>query len=74
MFEVRERTMNGSGKVQGHHLEHYWLCGACSLKFRVEHEKGGAGIHLVPREPVRKPVLPVRPEKTDKPSIVVIAS
>lgn len=68
VFEVQERPREGTGKLQGHHLEHYWLCGACSMKFRIEHEKGGTGIRLIARDMVRKPVAP------EKPSIVAMAS
>lgn len=61
VFEVQERPMDGNGKSQGHHLEHYWLCGACSLQFRVEHNKDGTGIRLIAKDLARKPVIP---EKT----------
>lgn len=71
VFDIQDGAGKSNGEKLGHHLEHYWLCGVCSLKFRVEHEKDGAGIRLVPRASIPKPVVP---EKAEKPSIVAMAS
>jgi len=47
VFDVQDPSIKTSGKP-GHHLEHFWLCGACSQQFRVEYEPG-RGILVVPR-------------------------
>ena len=38
-------------------VEHFWLCGPCSIQFQVERDKE-ADIRLVPRRPVRMRVVP----------------
>ncbi|HLH34399.1 MAG TPA: hypothetical protein VKX41_06980 [Alloacidobacterium sp.] len=53
VFEARNQSGEGDSAMRGHHLEHYWLCGACSLKFRVEQAPIG-GIRLVPRYQVER--------------------
>ena len=32
----------------GHRLEHYWLCGTCSVTFRLE-RVGAKSVRLIPR-------------------------
>jgi hypothetical protein len=67
VFDVNEQS-NSTGEKKGHHLEHYWLCGACSQMFLVEHQNEN-GIQLVPRLTMRKYVVQ---EKAEKPSAPVV--
>lgn len=70
VFNVQDSSVKASGEKQSHHLEHYWLCGACSPMLLVEHRSGD--IRLVPRLSVRKYV--VREKVEEPPGAVVLAS
>jgi hypothetical protein len=48
VFEVQNRAAVGGDAEMSHHLEHFWLCGQCSLQFQVVHEYD-TGVRLVPR-------------------------
>jgi hypothetical protein len=54
VFNVQDSSEETSGEKQTH-LEHYWLCGACSPMFVVENRSNN--IRLVPRLSVRKYVV-----------------
>jgi hypothetical protein len=55
VFNVQDSSVKTSGEKQSHHLEHYWLCGACSQMFVVEHLSDD--IRLIPRLSIRKYVV-----------------
>lgn len=46
VFGVQESDDGGNG--DGSRLEHYWLCGPCSLKFVLA--QGDGGVHLAERK------------------------
>jgi hypothetical protein len=71
VFDVQDQSVKSTGGKQGHHLEHYWLCGACSQLFQVHHESG-KGIRLVPRLGVRKYVVGEKVE--ERPGVAVLAA
>jgi hypothetical protein len=45
--------VTGEGETVPRRLEHYWLCGQCSVQFLIEREKG-SDMRLVPRHSVGK--------------------
>jgi hypothetical protein len=52
VFDVLDSASVLNGK-NTRHLEHYWLCGACSEQFLVERNDGtDSGVRLVPRRPL----------------------
>jgi len=53
VFDVQDQFDNRAGEKHGHHLEHYWLCGACAQLFHVQREREN-GIRLVPRQSVQR--------------------
>ena len=55
VFDIKNRSAAASGDKRGHHLEHFWLCGACSQIFRVEQETE-QGVRLVPKRPAHMSV------------------
>ena len=63
VFDLPDLSVKLNGEKQGHRLEHYWLCGACSEQFIVQRE-GEKGIRLVPRLSVRKYVVREKVEET----------
>jgi hypothetical protein len=69
VFNVKDSSVKASGGKRSHHLEHYWLCGACSPMFLVERRSDG--IRLVPRLSVRRYVVR---KKVDAPVATVLAS
>jgi hypothetical protein len=72
VFDVQEdRSGKITGGKQGHHLEHYWLCGACSQLFMVEYESE-KGVRLVPRLSVGKYV--VQEKMKERPAPTALAS
>ena len=48
VFDVQNGAAVGGDEKMSHHLEHFWLCGQCSLQFQVVHEYA-TGVRLVPR-------------------------
>jgi hypothetical protein len=69
VFNVQDSSVETFGEKQTH-LEHYWLCGACSPVFVVEHQSDG--IRLVPRLSVRRYVVQEKVEEA--PAATVLAS
>jgi hypothetical protein len=67
VFKVQDASVKASSEKQSHHLEHYWLCGACSQKFVVE--RLNDDIRLVPRLSVRKYIVQ---KKVDEPPVATV--
>ena len=63
VFEVQEKLASGTDKKPGRHLEHFWLCGVCSMQFQVEQERDNS-IRVVPRRSAPKRVLSEIPVPT----------
>ena len=61
VFNVQDSSVKTSGEKQSHRLEHYWLCGACSRMFVVEHRSDN--IRLAPRLSVSKYVVQEKVEE-----------
>jgi hypothetical protein len=57
VFDMQDSKTAGTGAKGSRRLEHFWLCGPCSIQFQIERDKE-AGIRLVPRRPVRMRVVP----------------
>ena len=49
VFEVQDDTIGSDGK-RSRHMEHYWLCGACSPMLLVDRK--GTGVEVLPRPAV----------------------
>jgi hypothetical protein len=73
VFDVQNRAAAGGDAEMSHHLEHFWLCGQCSLQFQVEHEYG-TGVRLVPRRMARMRALPDTLEERKKVTTPALAS
>lgn len=71
VFDVQDRSVNTAGGKKGHRLEHYWLCGNCSLQFLVEYTREN-GVRLVPRRTASTYVVQETSERSSVP--VVMAS
>ncbi len=62
IFEVTEAD-GEAGMRRTHRLEHYWLCGECSIDHRLE-RTAKREVRLVPKQLqrfVKRPAQPVQP-------------
>ncbi len=71
VFDVQDRSVSAAGEKRSHHLEHFWLCGTCSLQFRIE-QGIETGVRLVPKRPVHMSVT--REKASEIAGISVLAS
>jgi len=63
IFEITEADGETGLRRTHHQLEHYWLCGDCSIDFRLERTPKRE-LRLVPKQTqrfVRRPVQPAIP-------------
>jgi hypothetical protein len=73
VFDVQNRAAVGGDGKMSHHLEHFWLCGQCSLQFQVEQDYS-TGVRLVPRRMGSMRAVPDTLEERKKKVVSTLAS